>query len=253
MAGARVACQLLHSPRTRLGTAGPHGVSSPVGVCMDRQRHATGTAQPQTPPGRRHQDGPDPPAACPPPPLAPAGFRVRRRWAAVPGCPRQPTQRKPLRPDLAPGPRRSHPGERDRRPAVRAPMTFAMPRCRCGWPPAPRPPRSLPAPGTACVSCSPSTPTAYPAATRSPASTSSKPSAPDSGPRWPTTTGETPGIPSVMRPCHSWTQRDTTGPETSAQIRLHVLTCGNAEPRRLAPTDRGPGRAVPGTPVPISR
>ena len=63
-----------------------------------------------------------------------------------------------------------------------APTTCVMPRCRCGWPPAPRPPRSLPAPGTACVSCSPSTPTAYPAATRSPASTSSKPSAPASGP-----------------------------------------------------------------------
>ena len=63
-----------------------------------------------------------------------------------------------------------------------APTTFAMPRCRCGWPPAPRPPKSLPAPGTACVSCSPSTPTAYPAATRSPASTSSKPSAPANGP-----------------------------------------------------------------------
>ena len=63
-----------------------------------------------------------------------------------------------------------------------APTTCAMPRCRCGWPPAPRPPKSLPAPGTACVSCSPSTPTAYPAATRSPASTSSKPSAPAVGP-----------------------------------------------------------------------
>ena len=56
-----------------------------------------------------------------------------------------------------------------------APTTFAMPRCRCGWPPAPRPPKSLPAPGTACASCSPPTPTAYPAGTRSPASTSSKP------------------------------------------------------------------------------
>ena len=63
-----------------------------------------------------------------------------------------------------------------------APTTCVMPRCRCGWPPVPRPPRSLPAPGTACVSCSPSTPTAYPAATRSPASTSSKPSAPATGP-----------------------------------------------------------------------
>jgi integrase len=65
---------------------------------------------------------------------------------------------------------------------ARRPTTFAMPRCRYGWPPAPRPPRSLPAPGTAYVSCSPSTPTASPAATRSPASRLSKPSDPASGP-----------------------------------------------------------------------
>ena len=64
-----------------------------------------------------------------------------------------------------------------------APTTFDMPRCRCGWPPARRPPKSRPAPGTACMSCSPPTPTAYPATTGSPASTSSKPSAPAAGPR----------------------------------------------------------------------
>jgi integrase len=44
--------------------------------------------------------------------------------------------------------------------------------------------------------------------------------------RWPPAgpqkAAQTPGIPSVMRPCHSWTQRDTAGPETSAQIRLHA-------------------------------
>jgi len=67
-------------------------------------------------------------------------------------------------------------------PGRPVPATFAMPRCRCGWPPAPRPPRSLPAPGTACVSCSPSTPTAYPDVIRSPASRLSKPSAPAGGP-----------------------------------------------------------------------
>jgi len=68
--------------------------------------------------------------------------------------------------------------------AVTGPLAgkLAMPRCRCGCPPAPRPPKSLPAPGTACVSCSPSTPTAFPAATRSPASRLSKPSAPAHGP-----------------------------------------------------------------------
>ena len=58
----------------------------------------------------------------PPAAVAPADLRVRRRWAAVPRCPRRPAQRKPLRPDLAPGPRRSHPGERDRHPAGPPPL-----------------------------------------------------------------------------------------------------------------------------------
>ena len=102
----RAADRLLHSSPARLGTADPHGVPSPVRACLDRQRHATRTAQPQTPPRRRHQDSPDPAAACPSPPASPAGSWVRRRRAAVPGCPRRPAQRKPLRQDLAPGPRR---------------------------------------------------------------------------------------------------------------------------------------------------
>ena len=78
----------------------------------------TGNGTPREPrslkfrPGRRHQGGPDPPAACPPPDLAPAGLRMRRRWAAVPRYPRRPAQRKPLRPDLAPGPSRSPPRPR---------------------------------------------------------------------------------------------------------------------------------------------
>jgi hypothetical protein len=42
---------------------------------------------------------------------------------------------------------------------------------------------------------------------------------PPAGPQQP---AQTPRIPSVMRPCHSWTQRDTAGPETSIQIRLDV-------------------------------
>jgi len=128
----RAACRLLRPPLTRLGTADTHSVPPPVGACLDWQRHATRTAQPQTPPGRRHQDGPDPPAACPPPPLAPAGLRVRRRRAAVPGCPWRPAQRKPLRPDLAPGPRRSHAGGRDRRPAGAPPLRSASRRAVVG-------------------------------------------------------------------------------------------------------------------------
>ncbi len=57
--------QFLRPPLTRLGTADTHGVSSPIGACLDWQRHATRTAQPQTPPGRHHQTVPIPPQlAC---------------------------------------------------------------------------------------------------------------------------------------------------------------------------------------------
>ena len=122
-----------------------------------------------------------------------------------------------------------------------APTTFAMPRCRCGWPPAPLPPRSLPAPGTASVSCSPSMPTAYPAATRSPASTSSKPSAPASGPPLAhKNPAQSPRILSVMRLCHSWTQRDTAGPDTSAQVRLGVCDLRKHRPRWPVPRNTAP-------------
>jgi hypothetical protein len=53
--------------------------------------------------------------------LAPAELRVHRRWAAGPGCARRPGQRKPLRPDLAPGPRRGHPGPCRHPAGARAP------------------------------------------------------------------------------------------------------------------------------------
>ncbi len=72
---------------------------------------------------------------------------------------------------------------------------------------------------------------------------------PPAGPQEP---AQTPGIPSVMRPCHSWTQRDTAGPDTSAQIRLHLCDLRKCRPGRSA-QDRGPGRPVPGTRPHISR
>jgi hypothetical protein len=91
------------------------------------------------------------------------------------------------------------------------------------------------APGTACASCSPSMHTAYPAATRSPASTSRKPSTPATGPPLAhKKAAQTPGIPSVMRPCHSWTQRDTAGPGASTQIRLDVLDLRKCRLKTLA-------------------
>ena len=54
---------------------------------------------------------------------------------------------------------------------------------------------------------------------------------PPAGPQEP---AQTPGIPSVMRPCHSWTQRDTAGPGASTQIRLDVLDLRKCRLKTLA-------------------
>jgi hypothetical protein len=57
--------------------------------------------------------------------------------------------------------------------------------------------------------------------------------------RWPPASPQEPaqasGILSVMRPCHSWTQRDTAGPETSSQIRVHVCDLRKYRPGRSVP------------------
>jgi hypothetical protein len=60
---------------------------------------------------------------------------------------------------------------------------------------------------------------------------------PPAGPQEPVWT---PGIPSAIRPCHSWTQWDTAGPETSAQIRLHVLDLRKCRPERPGPRIAAP-------------
>ena len=41
-------------------------------------------------------------------------------------------------------------------------------------------------------------------------------------------------IPSVMRPCHSWTQWDTAGLGTPGHDRNPPLTCGNTRPGGLS-------------------
>jgi len=56
----------------------------------------------------------------------------------------------------------------------------------------------------------------------------------------------TPGFSSVMRPCHSWTQRDATGPETSGQSGEIPVTCGNTG-RRDQVHGLRPRRAALGT------
>ena len=115
-----------------------------------------------------------------------------------------------------PAPRPSPPRQASSRCA--APTTSVMPHSPSGWPPALRPPRSPPAPGTASGSCSPPTPTAYRAATRSPTSTLSKPSTPARGPPLAHKIPHRhPVILSVICPRHSWTQLDTTGPDPCDQ------------------------------------
>ena len=117
----------------------------------------------------------------------------------------------------------------------------------------PRPPRSLPAPGTACVSCSPSTRTAYPAATRSPASTLSKPSAPASGPplAHENPRGRRESRPSCVHATAglSRTQLDQTPP---AAIDETSVTCGNAGQGDRLHGSR-PRTADPRRPGPLNR
>ena len=72
-------------------------------------------------------------------------------------------------------------------------------------------------------------------------------------PAGPQKSAQTPRIPSVMRPCHSWTQRDTAGHETSIQIRLDVCDLRKCPVTGGWLTDRGPGAGVPGHPFSTSR
>ena len=217
---------------------------------------ATRAPRPQTPPGRCHQDGPDPPAACPPPALAPADLRVRRRWAAVPGCPRRPAQRKPLRPDLAPGPCRSHAGGRDRHPAGAPPLRPApcravavaglrrparRDRCCAG--------HSVRVLLTIYAHCIPGCDQIASQQIEEALRPSQWP------PAGPQKTAQTPGILSVMRPCHSWTQRDTAGPETSAQIRLDGCDLRKYRSGKPVPwiTDPDSRSRAPRSPEPLTR
>jgi hypothetical protein len=161
---------------------------------------------------------------------------VAQQMGGCPGRSRRPGQRKPLRPDLAPGPRRSHAAGRDRRPAGAPPLRSAS--CRAvvvaGLR---RPARRSRCPGRAQVRvlftiyahCIPGCDQIASQHVEQALRPSQWPRAGPQEPAW------TPGIPSVMRPCHSWTQRDTAGPETSAQIRLHVCDLRKYRPGRPAP------------------
>jgi hypothetical protein len=75
---------------------------------------------------------------------------------------------------------------------------------------------------------------------------------PPSGPQ---ESAQMPGILSVMRPCHSWTQRDTAGPDPSAQIRLDVCELRKCSSGRLAPRITAPDSRsqVARSPEPLTR
>jgi len=73
---------------------------------------------------------------------------------------------------------------------------------------------------------------------------------PPAGPQEP---AQTPGIPSVMRPCHSWAQRDTAGPGASTQIRLNIPDLRKYRSERSAPPvtarDRRPRAPIRSEPL----
>jgi hypothetical protein len=69
---------------------------------------------------------------------------------------------------------------------------------------------------------------------------------PPAGPQEP---AQTPGIASAICPCHSWTQRDTAGPDTTGTTNETSLTCGNAARGDWLHGSR-PRTADPGAPVP---
>ena len=210
---------------------------SPADACPDWQRLPTRTAQPSNTarkaPSRQSR---------PPPQLARLlrwhlrGLRVRRRWAAVPGCPRWPAQWKPLWPGLAPGPRRSHAGRRDRHLAGRRPDELRHAALSL-WLASGAPPAEIAARAghsvrvllTIYAHCIPGCDLI---ASQQIEQALRPIRWPPAGPQEP---AQTPGIVSVMRPCHSWTQRDTAGPDPSAQIRLDVCDLRKYRPGRSVP------------------
>jgi hypothetical protein len=219
----RAACQLLHPPLTRLGTADTHSVPPPIGSCLDWQRHATRAAQPQTPPGRRHQDSPDPPQLA----------RLLRRHLHAFGCAAdgrlfQGARGGPLSeslygriwhqaraaamPDFGTG---AQPARRpyDLRHAALS-LWLAS-----GAPPAEIAARAGHSVRVLLTIYAHGIPGCDQIASQHIEQALRFSRWPPAGPQ---KAAQTPGIPSVMRPCHSWTQRDTAGLETSAQIRLHA-------------------------------
>ena len=230
----------------RLGTADPHSIPPPVGAYVDWQWHATGTAQPQTPPGRCHQDGPDPPQLA----------RLLRWHLQTFGCAEDGR--------LFQGARGGRLSESLYGRIWHQAHAAAMPQDGTGAQPVHRPYDLR----HAALSLASGAPPAEIAARAGHSVhvllTIYAHSVPGHGQiasqhieqalrpsRWPPAgpqkSTQTPGIPSVMRPCHSWTQWDSAGPETSAQIRVELCDLRQYRPRRPVPWIATPGRAIPGT------
>jgi hypothetical protein len=74
-------------------------------------------------------------------------------------------------------------------------------------------------------------------------------------PAGPQNPAQPPGIPSVMRPCHSRTQRDTTGPGASIQIRLDLSDLRKCRRKSLArrPRPRAGRSRAPALHTPLTR
>jgi integrase len=204
------------------------------------QRHATRTAQPQIPPGRRRQDGPDPPSACPPPALALVGFRVRRRWAAVPGARGGPLSESLYGRVWYQARAAANPGHAGTQAASRpydlrhAALSLWL---ASGAPPAEIAARAGHSVRVLLTVYAHGMPGCDQIASQQIEQALRPSQWPPAGPR---KSAQAPGIPSVMRPCHSWTQRDTAGPETSAQIRLHVCDLRKYRPMRSVPLIAAP-------------
>ena len=136
-----------------------------------------------------------------------------------------------------------------------APTTCAMPRCRCGWPR--RPAAEIAARAGHSVRVlltiyAHGIPGCDQIASQQIEEALRPSQWPPAGPQ---ESAQIPGILSVMRPCHSWTQRDTTGPETSAQIRLDGCDLRKYRSGKPVPwiTDPDSRSRAPRSPEPLTR
>jgi len=247
----RAAGQLLHYPLTRLGTADPHSVPSPVGACLDWQRHATRAAQPQTPPEGAIRTVPIPPQLA-----RLLHWHLQAFGCAADGRLFQGARGGPLSESLygrvwhqaraAANP--GHAGTQEaRRPYD---LRHASLWLASGAPPAEIAARaghsvrvllSIYAhgmPGCDQIASQQIEQALHPS-------------------QWPPLAHKNPrrrreSRPSCVR-ATAGTQRDTAGPETSTQIRLHVFDLRKCPVTGRRRTDRGPGAGGPGHPFSTSR